>query len=159
MTTLALLVALLFFLAGLAAIVFPVLPGPVLIWVGMLVYGFMTGFEGLSWVFFAGQGLAVALTFFVDYAATVWGVHRFGGSRAAVWGGVAGALLGLVVLGPFGVIAGPFLGAFAAELLARGSTRQALRVGVGTLIGFVGSTLTKILIAGAMLLWFFVTIF
>lgn len=159
MTTLALLVALLFFLAGLAGIVFPVLPGPVLIWVGMLVYGFMTGFESLSWVFFAGQAFAVVLTLFVDYAATVWGVHRFGGSRIAVWGGVAGTLLGLIIFGPFGIIAGPFLGAFAAELLARGSAQQALRVGVGTLIGFVGSTLTKILIAGAMLLWFFIVIF
>ncbi len=158
MATLALLVAILFFVAGFVGIVFPVLPGVILIWVGMLVYGLMTGFESLSWLFFVGQGAAVAFTIFVDYAATVWGVHRFGGSRVAVWGGIAGMVLGIVLFGPFGIIIGPFLGAFAAELLLRRSAHQALRVGMGTLIGFLGSTATKLLIAGAMLLWFFMEI-
>ncbi|MBE0465839.1 MAG: DUF456 domain-containing protein [Candidatus Desulforudis sp.] len=158
MATLALLVALLFFLAGFAGILLPVLPGVILIWLGMLVYGLMTGFDSLSFAFFVGQGVAVALTILVDYAATVWGVHRFGGSRIAVWGGIAGLLLGVIVLGPFGIILGPFIGAFAAELLVRGSVDQALRVGLGTLIGFLGSTATKLVIAGAMLLWFFIAI-
>lgn len=158
MATLALLVALLFFVAGLAGILLPVLPGVILIWVGMLVYGLMTGFETLSLIFFIGQAAAVALTAFVDYAASVWGVRRFGGSRIAVWGSIVGIVLGIVLLGPLGIIFGPFIGAFAAELLARGSAHQALRVGVGTLIGFLGSTITKLLIAGAMILWFFMTI-
>jgi hypothetical protein len=157
-STFALVVALLFFIAGFAGIIFPVLPGVILIWVGMLIYGLMTGFENLSWIFYAGQGAAVALTAFVDYAATVWGVHRYGGSRIAIWGGVAGLLLGVVLLGPFGIILGPVMGAFGAELLVRGSIHQALRVGVGTLIGFIGSTVIKLIIAGAMLLWFFVAI-
>lgn len=158
MATLALLVALLFFVAGFAGILLPVLPGVILIWVGMLVYGLMTGFENLSWVFFTGQAAAVAITVFVDYAASIWGVRRFGGSRIAVWGSIVGIVLGIILLGPFGIIFGPFIGAFAAELLARGSVHQALRVGVGTLIGFLGSTITKLLIAGVMILWFFMTI-
>lgn len=158
MNTLALVTALIFFAAGFAGIVFPVLPGVILIWVGMLIYGLMTGFESLSWVFYAGQGAAVVLSVFVDYAATVWGVHRFGGSRTAAWGSVLGLLLGVVLLGPFGIIAGPFVGAFVAEIFRRGSADRALRVGVGTLLGFVGGTAAKIIIAAVMILWFFTAI-
>ncbi len=39
MTILALALAILFFIAGLAGTLLPVLPGPILIWLGMFIYG------------------------------------------------------------------------------------------------------------------------
>ncbi|MBU4532941.1 MAG: DUF456 domain-containing protein [Eubacteriales bacterium] len=158
MSTLAVGIAVLFFAVGAIGIVFPIIPGIALIWLGMLVYGFLTGFETLTLAFFLGQAVGVALAFVVDYAANVWGVKRFGGSKAALWGSVIGILFGVLLLGPFGVIVGPFAGALAGELLAGGSPSRAVQVGIGTLIGFLGGTVLKFGIATVMIIWFFTVI-
>ncbi|MDI6709318.1 MAG: DUF456 domain-containing protein [Thermoanaerobacterales bacterium] len=158
MDTVGLILAVVLFIAGTAAILFPVLPGHILIAAGMAVYGLFTGFANLTAGFFVGQAVAVALAFLVDYAANVWGVRRYGGSRAALWGSILGTLVGVFLLGPLGIILGPFLGAFGGELLANGNPGQALRVGLGTLVGFLGSTVLKLAIGAAMIIWFFIVI-
>ncbi|MDA8097435.1 MAG: DUF456 domain-containing protein [Clostridia bacterium] len=158
MSTLAVGIAVLFFVVGIIGIVFPIIPGIGLIWLGMLVYGFLTGFENLTLAFYLGQAVGVGLAFAVDYAANVWGVKRFGGSKAALWGSAVGILFGVLLFGPFGVIIGPFVGALAGELLAGGSPSRAVQVGIGTLVGFVGGTLLKFAIATVMIVWFFTVI-
>jgi uncharacterized protein YqgC (DUF456 family) len=50
--TLALVIAIIMFLIGLIGTILPALPGVLLIFGGMLVYGFMTGFASLSIWFF-----------------------------------------------------------------------------------------------------------
>ncbi len=154
-----LVVAVVFFVAGLAGTVLPVLPGAPLILLGMVTYGLFTGFAGLTWGFFAGQAAAVALTFLIDYLAGAWAVRRYGGSRAALWGSVAGILFGVLVFGPAGLILGPFLGAFLGELLAGRSPSRALHVGVGSLVGLLGGTVLKLAVEAAMIGWFFATVF
>jgi hypothetical protein len=158
MAPLASLVALLFFLAGLAGILLPILPGHPLIWVGMLVYGLLTGFERIGWSFLLWQGLLALAGVLVDYPASAWGARRYGGSRAAVWGAVAGALVGGLVLGPVGVVVGPFLGAVAGEFLVGRSSAQAFRAGIGTVVGFLGGLVLKLGLAAAMIIWFLAAI-
>lgn len=158
MAAVALFLAIVCFIAGVAGIILPVLPGPPLIWLGMLLYGLLTGFDRVTWSFLLVQAILVAATFGVDYLANVWGVRRYGGSRAAVWGGAAGVLFGVLLFGPAGIILGPFVGAFLGELLAGRSPTQAFRVGAGTLVGFAGGTALKLCLAGGMIVWFFVTI-
>ena len=159
MSIIGMIIAVLFFIAGIAGAVLPVLPGAPLIWLGMLLYGLIAGFHNLSWTFFLGQGLAVALIFFVDYFAGAWGVRRYGGSKEAVWGSVIGALLGLILMGPFGLIFGPFLGAVTGELYLKNTLEKAFRVGVGTLIGFFGGLVLKLAIEIVMIVWFFMAVF
>lgn len=127
-----------------------------MIWIGTLVFGFLTGFKNLGPVFYIGQAAAVLLAFLVDYAANIWGVRRFGGSAAALWGSVIGILLGIFLFGPFGIILGPFAGAVAGELVVRRSLPQAIRVGIGTLVGFLGATALKLVLAAIMITWFFI---
>ncbi|MEW6446715.1 MAG: DUF456 domain-containing protein [Bacillota bacterium] len=158
MATVGLVLAVIFFLAGLAGTILPVLPGSPLILIGMVVYGLFTGFQNLSIYFFLGQAAAVCLTFIVDYLANAWGVARYGGSKTAIWGGALGLLVG-AFLGPVGIILGPFLGAFLGELLASGRSAHSVRVGIGSLLGFLGGTLIKIGIETAMIIWFFATVF
>lgn len=160
MFNMGLILAVIFFLVGLAGTILPVLPGAPLILIGMVVYGLFAGFEHLSPYFFIGQSIATALTLVVDYAAGIWGVSRYGGSKAAVWGGAIGLLIGpFIFLGPLGIILGPFLGAFLGEMLVSQKTVQALRVGFGSLLGLIGSTLIKLFIEIVMIIWFFRTIY
>jgi len=158
MSTVGLVIALLFFLAGLAGTILPVLPGAPLILAGMVIYGLFTGFAKLDLLFFAGQTCLTVLTFAVDYFANAWGITRYGGSKLAVWGGAVGLLAG-VFLGPQGLILGPFFGAFLGELLTSRRSLHALRVGAGSLIGFLSGTLVKLALEIGMVIWFFAVIF
>lgn len=158
MSILGMIIAILFFAAGVAGTVLPALPGAPLIFLGMVIYGLFTGFYNLALWFFILQAAAVALVFFIDFAANAWGVHRYGGSRAAMWGGIAGLVLGILLLGPLGIILGPFLGAVAGELIDKKPLDRAVRVGFGTLLGLAGGTVLKLVVEAGMIIWFFTAV-
>lgn len=159
MSVVGMLIAVVFFTVGIIGTVLPALPGAPLIWVGMLIYGIFVKFNNLPWTFFAGQGIVVVLLFTIDYLAGLWGVKRYGGSRAAAWGSIWGGLLGMVLMGPFGLIIGPFAGAVAGELYQKNNLNKAFLVGFGSLIGFLGGTALKLVIEILMIVWFFTAIF
>ncbi len=142
-----------FIAAGFVGLVLPVLPDTVLIMCGFLIYGFITGFENLSLVFFIFQAMLVALSYLVEFVAAGFGVKMYGGSRAAVWGAVFGTLL-IFVIGPIGIIIGPLAGAVIGELLIGEQLKPALQAGFGGFVGFVGGTLAKSIICMVMVVWF-----
>ncbi|NLM46400.1 MAG: DUF456 domain-containing protein [Firmicutes bacterium] len=155
----ALLLAVVCFLLGLAGTFLPVLPGAILIYAGMLVYGLLTRFASLDATFFLLQGLALLLVFIIDFLAAAAGTKRFGGGKAAAWGAALGTLAGVIFFGPFGLLAGPFLGAVAAEIIfGKKTTDQAVRAGFGTLLGLVGGTLLKLFVEIMMIVYFFTAI-
>lgn len=154
MTILAALLTTVLFLLGILGTIFPLLPGPVLIWLGMLLFGILSGFGNLTPFFYILQGIAVILVMAVDYVATATGTRRLGGSKTAMWGAVAGLLLGLIALGPAGIIFGPFLGAFIGEMLRGLPLKTALRSSFGSLIGLLGGIILKLAIEMVMIFWF-----
>jgi len=153
-----LIVALIIFLLGIAGTVLPVMPGPILIWLGMLVYGLLTGFESLSLSFYIWQGLAALLVMAVDYFATAVGTKKFGGSRIAMWGAVIGLFVGVIILGPLGLVFGPFLGALVGEMLRGLPPERAIRSSIGALVGLLGGLFVKLGIEAVMIYWFFRTL-
>ena len=155
----ALILAILFFLAGLAGTVLPALPGTPLIFAGMLVYGIMTGFKALDLTFFLLQGIVMSLTFVTEYFATAISTEKFGGSKMASRGAIIGLILGAIILGPLGLVLGAFLGAVTGEFIGNKRFDQSLKAGVGALIGFLGSTIIKLSISVIMIIWFFIRIF
>jgi len=154
-----LVIASVLFLLGLIGAVLPVLPGVIMVFAGTLVYGIMVDFQGgLNLMFYLGQGVAVLLVFLVDYLAGIVGAKKFGGSRSAVVGSILGLLLGVLTLGPFGLIIGPFAGAVAGEYYSCKDTANAFKVGIGTLIGFLGGTFIKLAVEIVMIIWFFLVV-
>ena len=63
MNVLGMVLAILFFAAGVAGTVLPALPGAPLIFLGIIIYGLFTSFFNLSLWFFIFQAAAVALIF------------------------------------------------------------------------------------------------
>jgi uncharacterized protein YqgC (DUF456 family) len=159
LTVIGLILAVILFTVGVIGTILPALPGAPLIWLGMLVYGFFVKFNNLPWTFYLGQGLAVAMIFLIDYLAGIWGVKRYGGSGAAVWGSVIGGVLGVFLLGPLGLIFGPFIGAIVGELYRKSPVERAFQVGFGTILGFLGGTALKLGVETVMIVWFFIQIF
>ncbi len=156
MTTLiAAIVTIILFCIGIIGIIMPLLPGPIIIWLGMLFYGAVTGFNGLTFGFYLVQGVAAVLVMLIDYFTAAYGTRHFGGSRQAMWGAVIGLIIAVISLGPAGLIFGPFLGAFAAELVKGISLEKAIRSSFGAIVGLFGGILLKIIIEGILILWFF----
>ena len=133
-------------LAGMAGCVLPVLPGPPISYVGLLLLHVtdkvqFTTAQLLVWL------LVVVVMQVLDYFIPMLGSKYFGGSKWGNWGCVVGTLAGLLFL-PWGIIFGPFLGAVVGELLGNKEFSQALRSGVGSLVGFLAGTLLKFMICG-----------
>ena len=158
METTALILSIILFIAGLLGTILPVLPGAILIYGGMLVYGVMTKFATLDANFFLLQALVLVLIFSVDFLAAAAATRRFNGSKQAAWGAILGTILGLIFFGPLGIVIGPFLGAVVAELVRGIEINQAIRVGFGTLVGILGGTVLKLCAEILMIVYFFMRI-
>ncbi|WP_456278272.1 DUF456 domain-containing protein [Bacillus sp. AK128] len=153
-------IIILLFLGSFVGLIFPIIPSVLFIGLGLVLYGVFFSFEALGVWFWVIQGLFVALLFIADYAGNLIGVKKFGGSKAAGWGSTIGLLVGPFVIPFAGIILGPFIGAILAELLiAKKGFKEAVKVGVGSVIGFLSSTIVKLIIQTLMIIYFFIVIF
>jgi uncharacterized protein len=130
--------------------VLPALPGAPLVFLGLLLAAWIDGFEKVGWFPLVLLGLLMVVSFAVDLLATSLGAQRVGASRTALFGAVAGTVVGLF-FGLPGLLLGPFLGAVAGEYAARRNWKQAQKVGLGTWIGLVLGSVAKIALAFTML--------
>ncbi|WP_264476641.1 DUF456 domain-containing protein [Jeotgalibacillus aurantiacus] len=136
-------------------LVYPIIPSVVFILLGFILYGVFFSFEPFNWLFWTIQGLFIILLFGADYVSNMFGVKRFGGSKAGIWGSTIGLLIGPFVIPVLGIIAGPFIGAVAGELIVnRTEFKQAVKIGFGSLIGFITSVATKGTVQAVMILIF-----
>ena len=136
-------------LVGIAGTVLPGLPGAILVLAGLALAAWIDGFSRVGLGTLAVLAALTATTYALDLVATAVGARRFGTSWWGVLGAVAGAMVGLF-FGPPGLVLGPFLGAFAAELVARRDVRQAGRAGVGAWLGLLLGTAARLALVLAM---------
>lgn len=136
-----------FVLLGIVGAFLPVLPGPLTGWIGLLILH-LTKIIPMDWTFL-GITLGVALLIWgLDYVIPAWGTKKFGGSKYGIWGTVFGLILGIIFLGPLGIIIGPFVGAFAGEMLHDSTdSSKAIKAAFGSFIGFIFSTGLKFMIS------------
>lgn len=153
----AIVIASMLFIAGMIGTLVPIIPGAPIVWLGMLTYGLITGFEKHTVLFFVLQGLLAILVMAIDYAFTAMGSHYFGGSKAALFGAAVGLLVGLLFF-PFGLLIGPFLGAVIADLIYKKNISAAVKSGMGASLGFWLALPLKLLIEIIMISWFIFTI-
>ncbi|WP_034641803.1 DUF456 domain-containing protein [Chitinilyticum aquatile] len=137
---------------GLAGSVLPVLPGTPLVFAGILIVAWRDDFLHLGWPALTLQLLLVLLAQLIDYVAGAAGAKAIGASRQAIWGALAGSVIGLF-FGLPGLIIGPLAGAMAGELLAQSSLSRATAVGLASWLGFIVGGVLKLLIAVLMLVF------
>lgn len=158
MELLGLIIAIVFFVVGFIGTVLPILPGVILIFSGMVVYGILTNFHDLNIYFFLMQSAAMMLVFGIDLIASSIGIRKFDGSKQAAVGGAIGIVVGLIVLGPLGIAIGPFVGAVGVELISGKDMNHAIKSGFGSLIGILGGTILKLFTEAIMISYFFISI-
>lgn len=146
-------IASIFILGGIVGSVVPLLPGPPLSYLGFLIVQLRSDppFSLKFILIWAGVVIVVSV---LEYVIPVYGTKKFGGSKYGLWGCSIGLVAGLF-FGPWGIFLGPFVGAFVGELIANNQSDQALKAALGSFIGFLFSTLLKLVVCVVMA-WYFV---
>ena len=136
-------------LVGLAGAVLPALPGVPLVFGGLWLAAWIDDYARVGGWTIGVLGVLTMLAFVVDFAATALGAKKVGASRQAIAGAALGTFVG-IFFGLPGLLLGPFIGAVAGELAARGRVGQAMDVGVATWMGLLFGTLAKLALSLAM---------
>lgn len=148
------------FIISFVGLVYPIIPGVLFLIGGFLFYGFFYSFEVFNWFFWVVEGLLMILLFIADYASNYISVKKFGGSKAGIWGSTIGLIVGPFVIPFLGILIGPFLGAVIAELIMnKENWKNSLKIGFGSVIGFISSVVTKGMIQFIMVIIFFLYVF
>ncbi len=139
-------------LLGIIGCLVPVLPGPPISYIGVLLLH-VTRFAHFSSTMLITLGALALVVTLIDYIVPVWGTKQFGGSKYGIRGATVGLIIGLF-LGPAGIIVGPFIGAFVGELIFKDDIRYALKAGFGSLLGFLTGIGLKLAASFVMTFYF-----
>lgn len=168
MDYLLIILGILCILIGIAGSILPGLPGPPLSYLGILLL------HWTRWAQFSGKmlltwAIVVLVVSILDYIVPVWGTKKYGGTRAGVRGSTIGLIIGVIVLpmlhivlgpfGIFGILGGPFIGAWIGERMAGQDQQKALRAAFGSFVGFLAGTIMKIVVSLILSFYFFREIF
>ena len=144
--------SIIFGIAGLVGCVLPVLPGPPLSWLGLLLISLTSKFGAeigsKTLIIWALVSIVVTV---LDYVVPIIFTKHFGGSKLATRGAAIGLFIGLFY-GVVGIIFGPFIGALIGELLNNSENKsRALKVAFSSFVSFLVTTELKIIASVAML--------
>jgi len=152
MDYLLLSLAVLFIVLGIIGCLVPILPGPPLSYLGLVLVHFTRFADVSSNLFLILGAIAVTVTI-LDYVVPVWGTKKLGGSKYGIRGATVGLIIGLF-LGPAGIIIGPFVGAFVGELIFKDDVKYAIKAGFGSLLGFLTGIGLKLAASFAITFYF-----
>ena len=139
------IVATILLLGGIIGSIIPVLPGPLLSYVGALILYWFTDHPFSPpdiWV----MGAVTVLVSMGDYLLQVFGVKKLGGGKMAIRGTVIGTIIGLFFT-PIGLLLGAFIGAFVGARTETEDEGKALKIAMGSMIGFLFGTFIKLVFA------------
>jgi hypothetical protein len=149
-----LIIGLLLCLIGIVGSFLPIIPGPVTSWLGILLLNLTSVVEfNLNFVLIT---LTVAISVgILDYLIPVLGVKKLGGTRSGQIGTTLGLIIALIILGPIGIIIGPFGGALLGEMSAKKSFQDSIKPAFGAFVGVVAGSVIKFLISLSFLFFYF----
>jgi uncharacterized protein YqgC (DUF456 family) len=147
-----LILGIIFMIIGIIGCLVPVLPGPPVSYVGIILLH-LSRFGQFTPAVLITLGIITVLVTVVDFIVPVWGTKRFGGSKYGTRGATVGLIIGFF-LGPLGIILGPLIGAFVGEMIFKDDLSYAFKAGFGSLLGFLTGVGLKLAAAFTMTFYF-----
>lgn len=157
METFLIIAGTVFIVIGFLGSILPVLPGPPLSYVALILLQFTDPAPFTTW-FMVVWAIIVVVVTVLDNVIPAYGTKRFGGSTYGVWGSVIGIVAGIFFFPPIGLVVGPLIGAFIGELIAGKESDQAWKSAMGSFAGFLAGTLIKLIASGVMGYYFFTSL-
>ncbi len=142
-------------LLGIVGCVLPILPGPVLTFLGLLLFALVRHFPPpLTLTVIMIMAVLTLLVTVADYFIPIWGARRYGATKWGVWGSVIGMVVG-IFFPPVGMLLGAFIGALVLEFVAQKKSGRALKAGWGVFVGSLAGIAIKLGVSGMMAYYFF----
>ena len=152
--TIGIIIGALLILLGLAGCVLPVLPGPSLSFVGLLLLALINHFlPPLTPTLIIVMAIITLAVTVAEYILPLVNAKRYGASKWGIWGSVLGMAIG-IFFSPFGMLLGAFIGAVAVEWLVQKEKGRAIKAGWGVFIGSLVGTALKLGASGMMTYYF-----
>ena len=133
-------------LIGLIGSIVPILPGPPISFLAVLILHFFSPiiFNSVQLIILFIIVLFVTL---LDYFLQVFGVNKFGGGRTSINFTIIGLIAGIFITPffPFGILLGPFFGAYIGAIIEK--NKNPFKIALGSLAGFVSGTFLKIILS------------
>jgi hypothetical protein len=129
------------------------LPGTPLVFAGIYIYAWLTGFTIISRNLIIIFLILTVLSVLIEYISSSIGSKKFGASKLGFIGAFVGAVIGVFFV-PWGLIIGPMAGALIGELIVGKNIKKAVHSGTGAVVGFFGGTLLKTITAFVMIVLF-----
>lgn len=156
--TVFLLAYLLMFL-GLLGAILPIVPGPLIIWLGALLWAMADGFQAVGWPTLVVLGILMALAWSSDLILTIIGSRKAGAGWKAVLGAIVFGVLGGILLSGLppvvGSIIGTILGAVVGILIIEYYDKRdwglAFRAGKGYILGYLAACVVELFLSLAMI--------
>ena len=127
-------------LFGIAGSFLPIVPGPLLSYIGLLLSHFLISRISIDSLVLMGLGFVIITI--LDYFLQLYGVKKAGGGKYAIRGSLAGMLLGIFLFPPFGILFGALIGAYIGAKIEM--DENAVGVAFGALWGFLLGTVLKL---------------
>lgn len=164
MELVVIIVSILLIISGFIGSIIPVIPGPPIAYLGLIVLLFADEFRiqlaTNNYFILISMGVVTVLITALDFYLPVWGTKKFGGSSSGTRGSTYGLVIALVLtiltsgMGILLLILGPFLGAYFGEKYTGNSNEVALKSAIGSFLGFISGTFIKLVLVTLVALYF-----
>ena len=139
---------------GIAGCFLPVIPGPPISYVGVILLYMSGRSEAITPRFLIIWLIITVVVTVLDYVIPAFFTKRFGGSAAGSKASLVGMVIGIIFFPPIGMIVGAFLGALIAEILVdRKSFANSIKPAFGSFIGFLAGTGIKLIVSITMFVY------
>jgi uncharacterized protein YqgC (DUF456 family) len=144
---------------GITGCIFPAIPGPPLSYLSLILLQFAKEEPVFKENLLIRFAFYTILVFLLDYILPLLGAKLYGITKRGIWGAIIGAIIGIFIIPPFGMILGIFLGAIIGELTAGKKSSMALKAGIVTFFGSIIATFIKLSLSLVMAFYFFTFLF
>jgi uncharacterized protein YqgC (DUF456 family) len=136
-------------LAGLAGTVLPLLPGTLLVWIGLVLGAWIDDFTRVNISTVAIISVLAIVAWGLDFVAGLMGAKRAGASKLALIGAAIGTVVG-IFMGLVGVLFMPLVGAAVGEYWAQKDQQRAAKVAFAAWLGLMMGMVAKVVLSFVM---------
>ncbi|MBN1352016.1 DUF456 domain-containing protein [candidate division KSB1 bacterium] len=158
LSVLLIILGILLIILGIIGCFLPVIPGPPLNYLALILLSIARNWEPFSGNFLLTWALITLAVVIIDYIVPAFGAKKYGASKLGIGCSVLGMIIGLIFFPPWGMLVGSFLGAIIGEMIAGKQSDAALRASIGVLIGTIFGIGIKLAASGIMTFYFFDTL-